>query len=793
MTPRRPEVERLRLDGALARILSDAEDVARRLGVAPHSGHVLLCFFAHRHPARRLLEELGIDDDRLLAQADRARTEPKSVMRGLLERAAGVAASCGAESVGPLHLLVAVSRNRDAVAHEWLVATGKRMSTVRARVLTVLTSPAPRWVERPSVRRSLHEAQSEISRPSTRPRTSTTTIAPPSSPAAAPAEPPTAPGPTPTASPTPAGPALDPKRFPWLTSLGRNLSAEAAAGLLDPLVGRGREVEQVMDILGKRRANNPCLVGEPGVGKTAVVEGLALQAVGRRDWIIVSLDVGALLVGTHLRGSFSEKLRGLKEEVAQSEGRIIVFLDELHTLVGAGSTGDGPLDAANELKAVLARGEFPCIGATTGDEYRRHIDADPALSRRFTPVRVDEPTPGRTLDMLYRIAPAYAEHHGIGYTKESLHAAVRLSVRYITDRRLPDKAIGLIDLAGSRAARSGREEVDTTLVTELVAERLDVPVERIMPDPHLLLELEQRLQQRVVGHAEHLRTIADAVRRNAAGFQGDQPQGVFLFLGPTGVGKTETAKALAAVLYGPGDNLIRFDFNDFSEPHAVARLIGAPPGYVGHEGGGQLTEAIARRPGRVVLIDEVEKAHPEVLSVLLTLLDEGRLTDARGRSFSFSESIIIMTSNAGSDGGAALGFDRSDAGRARLESAQAYFAPELWGRIPDKLVFEPLTRRDLTQVLQRLLHRSSTRLQRERGISFEVDGAATRFLLDQADLGHGARPLRQVVQSMLEGPIARRILEGRLHADEHVVVTTREAGGLRFEVEGTSLSRRPGP
>ncbi|MGF1508877.1 MAG: AAA family ATPase [Myxococcota bacterium] len=806
---RSPEVERLTLGDSLSRILSEAEDIARQVRARPHSGHVLLAYFVVDQAGRRLLEEMGIDEDGLLDRAIHSKKEERSAMRALMERAAMVAASCGARTVEPLHLLVAMTRQRSCLAHTLLEGTGRSLASLRSRVLAVLTAPSPRWVEsrvsqRPHVRHQrtgpLHSSTHGVS---------VTTSAPAPRNRAADSDP-TLPSTASTRSAkTKASPAsmtgyqLDPERYPWLTSLGRNLTAEAAEGRLDPLVGRRREIEQVIDILGKRRANNPCLVGDPGVGKTAVVEGLALEAInhaktaGSKDWIIVALDVGSLLVGTHLRGSFSEKLQGLKEEVSRSEGRVIVFLDELHTLVGAGSSGDGPLDAANELKTALARGEFPCIGATTHDEYRKFIEADPALSRRFTPVRVDEPSPSAALDMLYQLAPSYAAHHGVGFTQEALQAAVRLSIRHLPNRRLPDKAIGLLDLAGSRAARSGLDEVTPRLLAELIAERYGVPLERVLtPEAHRLLDLEERLAERIVGHQLHIRNIADSIRRHAAGFGGTQPQSVFLFLGPTGVGKTETAKALAEVLFGPGDNLIRFDFNDFAEPHAAARLIGAPPGYVGHEGGGQLTEAIHRNPSRVVLFDEVEKAHPEVLAVLLTLLDEGRLTDARGRTFSFSESVIVMTSNAGVVSKKSVGFESAsdpiDPARV-LKTAATHFSPELWGRIPEKLVFQPLGVDEHLEILRRMVRASSDQLQRERGITFALDEGALGFVLHQTGTDAGTRPLRQSLRTLVEGPIARRILEGRLHADEDVWVTTRSEGGLRFLVgSGESLSLRPG-
>jgi len=808
------------MSAPLARILEEAEDIARQTKTPPHSGHVLLATFTVDNEAEQLLHELHLDEDHFLAVFDAKRKEPRTVVRRLLERAALVAASCGATEVGPLHLLVAMTREREGIAR-FLLERASQPTQIRTRALAVLTGAFPRWRRREQPARSTRSRASIL--PSRDPTyASRITTAASELPTPAPAEPevpPAAEAPANAAPPDGAGeraaaratpePAptdrwdLDPAVFPWMTSLGRNLSKEAAQGRIDPILGRQREVETLIDILGKRRTNNPCLVGEPGVGKTAIVEALASHAMHQPEsqrahrWVFVALDVGALLVGTHLRGSFSEKLQGIREEVRKSDGRIIVFFDELHTLIGAGSTGEGPLDAAHELKAALARGEFPCIGATTPDEYRRYIEADPALARRFVRVPIREPSPGRALDMLYRIAPAYAEHHGVGYTEDALHWAVRLSVRYIPERHLPDKAIALLDLAGSRAARNGREEVDPQLIAELVADRTGLPVERLLvSDRDRLLRLEELLRERVVGHRPLLKRVAEVVRRHAAGFGSNRPQGTFLFLGPTGVGKTELAKALAEVLYGRADDLIRFDLAEFSEPHSVARLVGAPPGYVGFEQGGQLTEAIRRRPGRVVLFDEVEKAHPEVLQLLLTVLDEGRLTDSHGHGVSFSESIVVMTSNLGSDAKSPVGFGDTASFESRvLEEAARTMPPELWGRIRDKLVFPRLDEQQLFQVTRQLAQASSDRLHAERGIRFEIDNATIRYLLEHGgrDPALGARPLRDVLSRLVEGPIARRILEGRLHADERVDVTVRPEGGLCFTISGTgeSLSSRP--
>lgn len=872
----------------LMRILDEAEDIARATDQRPSTAHLLLSFFTSRNQAERLLRDRQIDEDRLLELVDPANKEPKQSIREVLERAAQVAAGCGAREVDTLHVLVAMTRARDSMAYQLLERTGEKLPLLRNRALTILTGAVPRWLTGkeaaelqepaaavqvssmlPTKARSsvLQAAPRRELPPRDKPKGPPITWTPPillseTRPQKRPSVPPAeakrrqkelarreekensrlsggetqrlegvraktqlAPAPLsepPATSPRPAhgGPArpaqdpatpwlLSPDEYPWLTSIGRNLSADAARGQLDPLVGREREVESLIDILGKRRANNPVLIGEPGVGKTAVVEGLAsrlvhqapTEALGKK--IVIGLDVGSLLVGTHLRGSFNEKLLGLREEVQRSGGRVIVFFDELHTLVGAGSTGDGPQDAANELKTALARGDFPCIGATTPDEYTQHIEPDAALKRRFVPVLIKEPSQDEAVKMLARIVPEYANHHGVRYADEALKASVVLSARYLTDRHLPDKAIALLDLAGSRAARAGLRAVDARLVAELVAQRVDLPVERLLgSDEERLLGLEDLLKKEVIGHERQLQRIAQVVRRNAAGFHSQRPQGAFLFVGPTGVGKTETAKALAKLLHGSSDSLIRFDLSEFAEAHAVARLVGAPPGYVGYDAGGQLTEAVRKRPGRVILFDEIEKAHRDVLQLLLQILDEGRLTDGHGRTVSFAETIVILTSNLGADLARArkIGFQEpagasADLEREILARAKEALSPELWGRIEDKLVFQPLSRPEVRSIARLLAADSSKRLYAERGIAYELDDSAVEYLLDQGgyDLALGARPMRQALARIVEGPIAARILEGRLYADERVLVSTRAGGALVFLVgeDRTSLSQRP--
>jgi ATP-dependent Clp protease ATP-binding subunit ClpC len=575
----------------------------------------------------------------------------------------------------------------------------------------------------------------------------------------------------------------------------------ADQGKLDPLVGREREVEEVIDVLGKRRTNNPLLVGEPGVGKTALVEGVAqrlLATPATRGRVLVELDMASVVAGTQLRGAFSEKLLGIKDEVRQAGGRVVVFIDEIHTVIGAGATGEGPQDAANELKAALARGEFPCIGATTHDEYQLHIQKDPALERRFTPVLVREPSVADTVTILRGLTPRYERHHGVRYEKEALEAAASLTARYVSDRFLPDKAVAALDLAGSRARRQGATAVAPRDVARVVARMAGIPESRLTgTDQERILGIEAALRERVIGHDEIVSRVAAVLKRNFAGFASRRPMGSFLFLGPTGVGKTELGRALADALYGTRDALVQIDMSECAEATGVARLVGAAPGYVGHAEGGQLTEAVRRRPASVVILDEVEKAHRDVLMLLLQVLEEGRLTDGRGRQVDFAGSVVILTSNLGSEAaarpGGALGFGASartaPAGQRALDAARAALPPELWNRLDDRLVFGSLSHENLDRIARLLLEESSRRLEEERHIRFSLSDAAVAHLLEQGghDPALGARPMRGAIQRMVEAPLAEQILAGAITPGSTVAVDLGD-GGLSFRTVG-----RPGP
>jgi ATP-dependent Clp protease ATP-binding subunit ClpC len=796
----------------LGQVLAEAEDIARSVGQQLTSAHVVLALFTVDNPGARLLRERGVDEDGLLAKLNGAPTEPEGTLAEVRARAQDIARHCGSAEVDCLHLLIAVTRMRCA-AQTLLAAVRLDLMQLRNTALSYFLSgrmPRKLLQRAPSTAVPVRPSAATV-RPATAvalaaPSPATASVLSPRALFDSDAEPeplalPKAPETPPLLRVVPTafeeGSGLDAASFPLLTQLGRNLTAAARAGRLDPVVGRAREIEEVLDVLGKRRANNPCLVGEPGVGKTAVVEGVAQRLVGATgplgQTFLVELSTADLVAGTSLRGSLSERLNGLKEEMRRAAGRVVLFIDEIHTLVGAGSTGEGAQDAANDLKAALARGEFPCIGATTHEEFRRFFSNDAALERRFTAVVVREPAVQETVDILTGLLPRYEQHHGVSYTRASVEAAASLAARYVTDRFLPDKAVSVADLAGSRCARAGRRTVEAADVAQVVAGIAGLPVERLLVgDSARLLRLEEELGARVVGHAEVVDRVAKVIRRNYAGFASRRPMGSFLFLGPTGVGKTEMAKTLADVLFGSRDALVRLDMSELSEAHATARLVGAPAGYVGYQDGGQLTEAVRRRPSSVVLLDEVDKAHADVLMVLLQVLEEGRLTDGRGRSVDFSNTVVVLTSNLGADafgtvrprvgfGGASNGATDAD---GALSAARKALPPELWNRLDDRLAFRPLQPAELARIAKLLLDGSSRRLAAERGIAFAADDKAVDVLLASGlDPSLGARPVRQAVERLVEGPLAEAILLGKFGPGDRVRVSAH-AGAVTFRRDG---------
>ncbi|MFG2042002.1 ATP-dependent Clp protease ATP-binding subunit [Dactylosporangium sp. NPDC048998] len=591
-----------------------------------------------------------------------------------------------------------------------------------------------------------------------------------------------------------------PAASPTLEQFGHNLTEDARNGALDPVIGREREIERVVQILTCRRKNNPILTGEPGVGKTAVVEGLAQRivagevpaALAARQ--LYSLDLGALVAGSRYRGDFEERLRKVIKEI-RTRGDVIVFIDEIHTLVGAGAA-EGAIDAASLLKPLLARGELQTIGATTTEEYRRYISRDGALDRRFQQVVVDAPTPGQSIAMLRGLRPGYEAHHGVTYTDEALTAAVTLADRYVPDRRLPDKAIDLLDESGARAriAASPADDasgvpapvvVDSARIAEVLAAWTGIPVGALSQgEATRLLGLEAALHGRVVGQDHAVRAVSQSIRRARAGLSDPKrPTASFIFAGPSGVGKSSLAKALAEHLFGTQEALIQLDMSEYHDHHTVARLVGAPPGYVGHDDGGQLTERVRRRPFSVILFDEVEKAHPDVFNTLLQILEDGHLTDAQGRRADFRHTILILTTNLGTattEAGFALPDPFAAPGPRPAPSTYArdlrrHFRPEFLNRIDDVLVFHPLTTHHLLAIVESLLTRVSTELA-ARGVALTVTRRARLHLAESgADPALGARPLRRTIQRELENELSTRLLNATLPAGTTVTVDAHPA------------------
>ncbi len=636
-------------------------------------------------------------------------------------------------------------------------------------------------------------------------------------------------------------------KYQTLSKYSVDLTDLAREGQLDPVVGRDMEIRRVMQTLTRRTKNNPVLIGDAGVGKTAVAEGLAQRIVtgdvpeslqGRR---VIALEMGSLVAGAKFRGEFEERLKAVMDEIRQASGEIVLFIDEIHTVVGAGA-GDGALDASNMMKPALARGELQTIGATTPNEYRRYIEADPALERRFSPIWVEEPDAKTTMEMLETLRPRYEQHHGFTIEQSALEAAVQLSARYISDRLLPDKAVDLIDEAAAKnrienellppnlkdmqieLQRLDEEEESATVrgdyenaanakaeklraledfedakrewdkthkvsevvtdedIASLIAERTGIPVARLVEgEGERLLKLEERLHARVIGQDQAVEVLADAVRRARAGLKDPKrPIGSFIFLGPTGVGKTELARALAELMFDDEDNMVRVDMSEFQESHTVSKLIGAPPGYIGYDEAGHLTEAVRRRPFSVVLFDEIEKAQPDVFNTLLQVLDDGRLTDSHGRTVDFRNTIIIMTSNLGSDDIAQQAFGFQKQSREETESARVrtkvedalkqQFKPEFLNRLDEFIVFDSLTQDDIELIVDKFMSDVSERVA-DLKVSLTLTPTAREWLAKTGfDRMYGARPLKRAIQRYVESPLSKKLLAGDFPEGSSIVV-----------------------
>ncbi|MBK9000663.1 MAG: ATP-dependent Clp protease ATP-binding subunit [Myxococcales bacterium] len=809
-----------RIEPELVALRKQAEESAQSRKERVTTCHLLAAIAARPSVAADLLNERRLNDETLLKAARAATDDQNDAVRSALQRAREIAARMGGVEAGGLHLLIALVSDRHTAAHRALDQHGVDLGRLRAAAMSAGLGFVGR--RRTAPRRAVVEEEPKARASARVPSGTTIPMFPPASekkPARQgtatlvrdphmPSEPPP-PAPEPASAERRAAPkrrarpaegerfALDPQKFPTLCGLGRNLTLAAARHELDPVVGRSVEIDQALDVLAKRHGNNPCLVGAAGVGKTSVARGIAQRiadadsVLSLDDRIIVEIPLSELIAGTGVRGALASRLGSLRKEVAASGNRVVLFFDELHQLFA----GDAAEEIGAELKLALAKGELPCIGATTREDYAKIIERDAALARRFSVVEIDEPSREDAYLVLEALSEKLSLHHHVGYDPAALALTIGWSVRYLPGRALPDKAVSIVDLAGARTRRRGGELVTPEAVAEVVAELADMPVERLLEtDADRFLRMEEILAERVVGHAEAIRRIARILRRNAAGLGSKRPIGTFLLLGPTGVGKTETAKAVAEVLFHSESAMTRLDLSEFSEPHSIARLIGAPPGYVGHDAGGFLTEAVRRRPYQVVLLDEIEKAHPEVLVSFLAVFDEGRLTDGRGRTVDFTNTVILMTSNLGaSEAGSAprrkVGFgaesgpDTNEVEKRVTAAARAALAPELYNRIDEVLVMSPLGRSEVREIARRLLEGVSRTLQSQRGVRLEVEDAAIDLLLDAGgfDPTLGARPMKRTIARLVEAPLAEQILQGKLGSGD-VAFLTVDGGELGIDV-----------
>jgi len=793
-------------DAELVAIRKLAESLAKGRTDRTTTGHLLAAIASTPGAAADLLAERRLDAAVLMSAARVTTDDERDGVARAIQRARELAGRAGRRAPDAIHLLFALCQDRASAAHRALVQCGADVTKLRTAAMQLamgIAAPRRRPVDgHPSAKLALPL------RPPPRPVPSSTAramvparLAPAARPipakepfVQAPHRPKKHKGATPAPPPStlrpvaperlPARFELDPKAFPVLTQLGKNLTLAAARGELEAVVGRDEEVDRTLDVLAKRRANNPCLVGAAGVGKTSVARGVALRIAagglgeteGRR--IVIEVEPSALLAGTGIRGALAERLVAIKAEVAKAEGQVVLFLDDLHVLVEAG--GD---EGVTELKTALGKGELACIAATTEVDFKRTVMSDAALARRFTPIEVLELSAEDAFLALEQVVPAFAKHHAVSFAPEAIASSVTWSTRYLPGRALPDKAIGILDLAGARAKRRSLRIVGPAEVAEVVSEMSGVPVERLLEsDGERMLRLEQLMARRIVGHTEALSRIAKVLRRNASGFRAKRPIGSFLLLGPTGVGKTETAKAIAECLFHTPGAMTRLDLSEYAEPHSIARLVGAPPGYVGHEAGGQLTESVARRPYQVILLDEIEKAHRDVLEAFLQVFDEGQLTDGRGRTVDFTSTVILLTSNLGADarpsrkgrgvigfGGRALSAEaereeaRKDEERV-LAAARSGLPPELYNRFDEIIAFAPLTRADVREVAGRMLAALGDELQKARGVTLDVADEALDALLDQGgfDPEMGARPMRRAVGRLVETKLSELLLRGEL-------------------------------
>jgi len=816
-----------RFESELALVKRIADELAQQQKERASSAHLLAAIAARPSPASDLLRERKLGVEELLRAARGVEEELEDPLKACLQRAREIAGRMGDGDAAAVHLLVALVGEPRSSARRILEGLNVDTSRLRTQAVQVglglvgrrrvspsqppeVPQPLPRRVSKaikvplyPPPRKSTNGEASVANAPSAPEKRGAGVVVPVMSLRShAKRERGTS---TRALHPVPVleKPVhkepepwerfeLDAQKFPTLTALGRNLTLAAARGELDPVVARDTVIEQALDVLAKREGNNPCLVGVAGVGKTSIVRGLAQRIAAAEDGlslddrVIVQIPVSELVAGTGVRGALASRIGALRKEVLGAKGRVVIFFDEIHQLF----IGEAAEEIASELKLAFSRGELPCIGATTPEDYQKALAADPALARRFSLVEVEQPTREEAYLVVDALKPKLEAHHQVRYQTEAMALGVGWSVRYLPGRALPDKAVSILDLAGARTRRRGKPEVTAESVAEIVAELADMPIDRLLEaDGDRMLRLEEILAERVVGHGDQIRRIARILRRNAAGLGSQRPIGTFLLLGPTGVGKTECAKAIAEVLFHCDTAMTRLDLSEFAEPHAIARLIGAPPGYVGHEAGGQLTEAVRRRPYQVILLDELEKAHPDVLTSFLAVFDEGRLTDGRGRTVDFTNTVILMTSNLGAEESGSsprrrVGFgndaqDRADLEQRVVSAARGALAPELYNRIDEVLVFAPLARDEVREIARRLLDGVGRALSAQRGLRLDYDPDVIEFLLDHGgfDPTLGARPMKRTIARLVEAPLAEKILRGELHPKSTLLLS----------VEGESL------
>jgi ATP-dependent Clp protease ATP-binding subunit ClpC len=803
-------------EAELVNVRRRAEALAEAQRATPNTAHALAALAEGHGLESDLLRARRLDRETILRGARILVDDERDAVAKTMGRAREFAVRCGQTQTTGLHLLFALSQGQKSAAVRTLVQCGIDVAKLHAEVVRIamgLIAPARRAPSPPPS--AIRASAPAPSRP--------TPIASPRSPSPSPSPAPAPKAPRPSGAVPVARPvearakkaakdpkekpskapsrfALDPKKQPLLLQLGTNLTELAERGELDPVVGREAEVERVLDVLAKRQGNCPCLVGGAGVGKTSVARALAwhiarVEACSPADdRVVIEVECGALLAGTGARGSLAERLDAIAAEVARTSGRVVLFVDDIHALFGP----EAGQEAAAELKSALARGNIGIIGATTAEDYKRHVEADPALARRFTPIEVEEMAAPEACLAILEVAPLFASHHEADIPEDVVAAAVHMTTRYMPGGALPDKAIRVLDLAGARARRKRLTCVTRELVADVVSELAEVPVERLLEsDGERMLHLEETMAERVVGHSEPLARIARVLRRNASGFRSRRPIGSFLLLGPTGVGKTETAKAIAECLFHSPDAMTRLDMSEYAEPHAIARLVGAPPGYVGHESGGQLTEAVRRRPYQVLLLDEIEKAHRDVLEAFLQVFDEGRMTDGRGRTIDFTSTVIVITSNLGAEASPAtqargrIGFGRATSPEAAKQAyadavvaaARKDLPPELYNRIDEVMAFAPLARADVAEVARRLLKQLDEELHAARGVRLDLGEDVVLALLDGGgfDPELGARPMKRAIARMIEAPVAELLLRGELTRGD-VAMLGVDAGAITVDV-----------